>query len=356
MTPLAYYHKQIETQQLENDEQQLAAITHFDSLYHELIKAHKTRKAWLSFLRQSSPLKGVYLWGGVGIGKTFLMDSFYQSLPFKEKKRMHFHQFMRWVHAELKRHQGIKNPLHHIAKELSQETHVLCFDELHVSDITDAMILGRLFDAIFSQGICLVTTSNAHPDDLYKNGLQRKSFLPAIALIKTHTTVMHIPTQTDYRLRNLNKAAVCFSSHDAHAEKSMEEIFTLLTPHQQVLTTPIDIDGRAIAVRKRGDDVIWFDFDTICKPPRSQHDYLALAEQYRTVIISNIPVIAPNAKNIISLFIKLIDILYDARVRFIYSSAAPAHELYPSGTLATDYQRAASRLIEMQSAHYHDIK
>jgi cell division protein ZapE len=239
-----------------------------------------------------------------------------------------------------------------IAKELAKKTMLLCFDELFVSDIADAMILGRLFKALFAQGICLVTTSNAIPDDLYKNGLQRKLFLPAIELLKSNTHVLSLTSTTDYRARQLKKAGVFFSPHNEIAHENMEKLFALLTQGEHIHHEPIEIHGRTIRIRKRAHNVIWFDFKALCTTPRSQHDYLAIAENYSTIFISHIPVIPADAKDMITLFIHLIDVLYDARVRLIFSAADTVDKLHQHGYKLFEYQRACSRLLEMQSEQY----
>ena len=220
MTPMDYYHEQSQKGLIVEDPQQLAALQHLQSVFDHLIEEHKKRSSFISFLRKPHLVKGLYLWGGVGIGKTFLMDCFYHTLPFPNKLRMHFHQFMQRVHNSLTQHQGEKDPLQVIAKELARETLVLCFDEFYVSDITDAMLLGRLLKALFEQGVCLVTTSNVAPDDLYKNGLQRLQFLPAIAMIKADTDVVNIASTMDYRLRHLKEAGVFYTPLDDTARQN----------------------------------------------------------------------------------------------------------------------------------------
>lgn len=352
MTPLEYYLEQCKKGLICEDPQQLAVLQHLQKIHDELLKEHTTRARLFSALRKPKLVRGLYMWGGVGIGKTFLMDCFYHCLPFPEKKRMHFHQFMRFVHQELKNQQGKTDPLQKIAKELAKRTVLICFDEFFVADITDAMLLGRLLKALFSQGVCLVATSNVMPDDLYKNGLQRKQFLPAIALIKQHTTVMHVPTVTDYRLRHLKEAGVFYTPNDQAARENMEKTFALLAHHKTIRYDALEIDGRFIPVKKQADDIVWFDFDIICSVPRSQRDYLYIAEKFSTVFISNIPIIPPHAKNIISLFIRLVDVFYDARVGLVFSAEKPVKQIYDQGSLLQDYMRTRSRLLEMQSESY----
>lgn len=352
MTPLEYYQEQCKKGLIFEDSAQLEALSHLMRVYEDLRIEDKKRTSFLSIFRQPHLVKGVYLWGGVGIGKTFLMDCFYHSLPFKNKMRMHFHQFMQLVHNELTKYQGEKDPLQIIAKDIAKKAIVLCFDELFVSDITDAMLLGRLFKALFSRGVCLVATSNTQPDDLYKNGLQRLQFLSAIAALKSNMDVFHIPTSIDYRLRHLQEAGVFYTPLNEKARQNMEKAFAALTQHQTVDSDPILIFDRPIKVRKKSHEVIWFDFVDICSVPRSQKDYLAIAEKYRTILISDIPAIEANAKDMICLFISLVDVFYDAHVRLVISAAEPVQQLYSRGYMILEYTRTHSRLLEMQSVDY----
>lgn len=352
MTPIDYYRDQCAKNIIVEDPEQLALLAQFQWVYENLLTEHRRRKGIKSLLRKPRLVTGLYVWGGVGIGKTFLLDCFYHCLPFPQKMRMHFHSFMQMIHQKLKAYQGQKDPLQIIAKEISQKAMVLCFDELHVSDITDAMLLARLFKALFANGVTLVLTSNSKPDDLYKNGLQRSQFLPAIALLKQHTKVVHVPTLIDYRKLHLKQAGIFYTPHDQHAIEGMEKSFLLLANGHEISHEPIEIHGRKIEVKKRTDKIIWFDFNAICSVPRSQHDYLNLAKQFRTIFISDIPNIPPNAKNMILLFIRLIDVLYDARIRLIFSAASPVVDIYHSGSLLAEYGRTCSRLLEMQSEKY----
>lgn len=352
MTPLEYYFSQCKQGIIVEDAQQLAVLQTLQKIYKNLIVEYQRRSRPFAVFRQPRLVHGLYLWGGVGIGKTYLMDSFYDCLVFTKKMRVHFHQFMQNVHNALTKHQGEKDPLQQIAAELARETMALCFDELFVSDITDAMLLGRLFKALFARGVCLIATSNIPPDDLYKNGLQRQQFLPAIAMLKQNTEVMHIATTIDYRLRHLKEAGVFYTPLDQTAQRNMEKSFALLSPGKQIEETPILIYGRPIKVKKRTHDIIWFDFVDICNVPRSQKDYLAIAEQYRIVFISNIPVFSAHAKDIICLFISLVDVFYDARVKLVISAAEPIAQLYNQYYAMSDYRRTHSRLLEMQSTDY----
>lgn len=352
MTPIEYYNEQIQKKGIYEDAEQLTVLKTFEKLYHALLAEHKKRQSFFSHFSKAATIRGIYLWGGVGVGKTFLMDCFFQSLPFKEKLRLHFHHFMQRLHDELKKHQGQMDPLQHIATEISKETMVLCFDEFFVSDITDAMLLARLFKVLFAEGVTLVATSNTAPDDLYKYGLQRSQFLPAIELIKKYTQVIHIPSAMDYRLRHLKEAGVFYTPLNTETRQKIANTFEILTKGKEISEAPITIHGRQIKIIKRSDDTIWFDFTEICSIPRSQHDYLAIAETYHTVFISNVPVIPENQIDVIRLFVNLVDVLYDARIKLIITAAESVPELYSRGNMLLDYARTHSRLLEMQSANY----
>jgi cell division protein ZapE len=352
VTPLDYYHEQVESGAIASDPEQLSVMQHFDRVQRDLLVEREKRSGIFSLFHKNKTVRGIYIWGGVGIGKTFMMDCFYHTLPFENKMRMHFHQFMHLVHEKLTVHQGENDPLQVIARELAQQTAVLCFDELFVSDITDAMLLGRLFKALFLNGVCLIATSNVKPDDLYKNGLQRSQFLPAIALLKQELDVIHVPSVMDYRLRHLQEAGVFYIPLNKDNEKRMTKSFDVLTQGEKIENTPVFIQGRSIKVVKRTNDVIWFEFKDICKVPRSQNDYLALTHTYRTIFISNIPAIEANEKDTICLFISLVDVLYDARMRLVISAAEPVDQLYNRGYMIMEYSRTNSRLLEMQSQDY----
>lgn len=352
ITPNDYYREQCQLGFITEDPQQLAALEKLRRVYDDLIAENNKRSSLWSVFRKPRLVKGLYLWGGVGIGKTFLMDCFFKTLPFPNKLRMHFHQFMQYVHNELKKYQGEKDPLQFVANDLTREAIVLCFDEFFVSDITDAMLLGRLLKILFERGVCLVTTSNAKPDDLYKNGLQRLNFLPAIAALKANTAVVHITTQIDYRLRHLKEAGVFYTPLDEVARANMEKSFAALTQDEKVDSDPIIINDRSIRVKKKSKDVIWFDFVDICSVPRSQKDYLTIAEKFKVVCISDIPVIDEKEKDKIVLFINLVDVFYDARIKLVISAAEPVEQLYNRGYMIAEYTRTHSRLLEMQSTDY----
>jgi len=352
MTPLDYYQEQCRLGLIVEDPQQVRVLQHLDDLQRQLLQENLKRASLFASLRKPKLVKGLYLWGGVGIGKTFLMDCFYHTLPIAKKQRMHFYQFMSYVHAELKKYQGKEEPLQLVANDLAREVMVLCFDEFHVSDIADAMLLGRLLEALFDKGVCLVATSNIEPDELYKNGLQRQHFLPAIALLKKEVIVLHVDIETDYRLRHLKHAGVFYIPNDAAAHNNMEKSFLLLSDNQPVSTDPIELFERKIPVVKQAGEVVWFDFKVICGVPRSQEDYLVLAQNFHTLLISDLPVLPPQSRDRISLLIKLVDVLYDERRRLVLSAEAPLEKIYSQGRLAFEYTRTLSRLLEMQSEDY----
>ncbi|MDX1901047.1 MAG: cell division protein ZapE [Gammaproteobacteria bacterium] len=352
MTPTECYQAQCAQGMIVSDQTQLDAMQQFERVYFDLLSEYRLRQKWFALFRKTRVVKGLYLWGSVGIGKTFMMDCFYQSIPFSEKMRMHFHAFMAMVHQALKQHQGEKNPLRAISDDIARRAMVICFDEFFVSDVTDAMLLGGLFSELFKRGVTLIATSNTAPDNLYKNGLQRERFLPAIEHIKENTIVYSIHSDIDYRLRHLKEAGVFFSPLDALAEKNMQNTFSQLTRGEEIQHDPVMIQDRSIHVYGRTQDVIWFDFSDLCTVPRSQQDYLEIAKRYKVVLVSNVPVIPPHAKDMICLFVSLIDVLYDARIRLVISAAEPVVDLYLRGFMIMEYTRTQSRLLEMQSEDY----
>jgi cell division protein ZapE len=352
MTPLEYYKEQCAKGFIFEDPEQLAALKNLQRVYDDLLIEHQKRTGLFSVFHKQQSVHGLYLWGGVGIGKTFLMDCFFHTLPFPNKVRRHFHQFMQYVHNELKKYQGRSDPLQLVADDLAYDAMVLCFDELFVSDITDAMLLGRLIKALFVRGVCLVATSNVQPDDLYKNGLQRSQFLPAIAALKQNMDVLNIPTAIDYRLRHLKEAGVFYTPLNDATRDNMEKAFSSLIQNAPIENKPILINDRLINVKKKAGDIIWFEFADICSVPRSQKDYLTIAEKFRVVLISDIPVIDANAKDTVCLFISLVDVFYDARVKLVISAEEPVEQLYSRGYMILEYTRTHSRLLEMQSVDY----
>jgi cell division protein ZapE len=296
--------------------------------------------------------RGVYLWGGVGRGKTWLMDLFYSSLTIAQKRRTHFYRFMQEVQADLRRLKGLQSPLEGVADKIAKKTRVICFDELFVSDIADAMILAGLFDALLKRGVALVFTSNVRPKDLYKNGLQRARFLPTIDLIEKHCDVVTVDGGVDYRLRQLTAAAIYLPSGDAATAKRLAEFFDDLSDDDVESDGTITIQHRKIKVVRESENVLWFEFAALCEGPRSPADYVAIASEYQSVIIANVPVFDDSADNAARRFISVIDEFYDRNVNVIISAAGAPLDLYRGEKLKFEFQRTASRLIEMQSEEY----
>ena len=296
--------------------------------------------------------RGLYLWGGVGRGKTWLMDLFFQSLPFKEKQRSHFHRFMQSVHDELKKHRDRADPLELMAEKVAKRTRVLCFDELFVSDIADAMLLANLFRGLFDRGVTLVATSNVPPDDLYKDGLQRARFLPAIRLIKENTEVIRTDGGTDYRLRLLERAATWFDDTASETREQLLHLFQAVAGVSGAADQTLTLNHRKLRATRHAADVIWFEFAELCDGPRGQADYIELAQCYHTVFISHVPVLGAEHENQARRFITLVDEFYDRSVKLIISAAAPVHQLYRGSRLKFEFERTQSRLIEMQSKEY----
>jgi cell division protein ZapE len=301
---------------------------------------------------QTRTVRGVYLWGSVGRGKTLLMDLFFHCLPFAAKKRQHFHRFMAAVHRRLKSLRDEENPLELVADQIAAECRIICFDEFAVSDIADAMILGNLFSALFERGVTLAATSNIAPSDLYRDGLQRQRFLPAIEAIEAHTKVLQMGGDRDYRLGVLEGAAVYLTPAGTEANTQLEASFAAIAPDQGDTNGSIEILGRAIDFIRSSEGVIWFDFDAICDGPRSQDDYIELAREFQTVLVSNVPVLDANHENQARRFVALIDEFYDRKVKLILSAAAPPAALYTGTRLAQVFERTQSRLMEMQSHAY----
>ncbi len=336
----------------ERDPAQERALQALGELRSRLL-AEPRPSFWRRLLgRQAPPVKGLYLWGGVGRGKTWLMDLFFDSLPVEDKLRLHFHRFMHEVHAELKRHPDEQDPLFSVARHFRARARVICFDEFYVSDITDAMLLGRLFQHLFSLGVTLVATSNVPPDGLYKDGLQRANFLPAIRLLKTHTQVLDVDGGTDYRLRHMQEARLFQVPAGTQADAALAEVFQHLAGHRAAETTPLMVNDRPIPVRRRAEGVAWFDFAALCEGPRSQEDYIELARGFHTLLVSGIPRFDRDREDAARRFIALVDELYDRRVKLAASAEAALDALYAGKKLAFEFQRARSRLTEMQTKEY----
>lgn len=354
------YSERLAASGFQSDPAQLAAVGQLDDLCTRLVAAHEAQSAPLRRLfggllggaARHEPERGLYLWGGVGRGKTWLMDLFFESLPFTEKRRRHFHRFMHDVHAELNRLPSGEAPLDVVAARIARDTRVLCFDELFVSDIADAMILGGLFRGLFERGVTLVATSNLPPQDLYKDGLQRQRFLPAIELIERHVEVLNVDGPTDYRLRQLTQAGTYLLTSAKDTPARLEALYGELTHHSPSTGGAIEIEGRSIPVVRQSSSAVWFNFFALCAGPRSQDDYIEIAREYQSVIVADIPILDVLRENEARRFIALVDELYDRNVNLIVSAAAPPRELYRGERLAFPFERTISRLIEMQSADY----
>jgi cell division protein ZapE len=362
MTPLERYKKDLQRDDFSYDPAQEMAVKHLQRLYDDLIAAEREPEPTSLMDRlksrfkkeEAEPVKGLYFWGGVGRGKTYLMDTFYDALPIKRKMRTHFHRFMQRVHADLKKLDGTKNPLDVIAKQYADEARIICFDEFFVSDITDAMILGGLFEKLFGHGVSLVATSNIIPDGLYKDGLQRSRFLPAIAMLNKYTEVVNVDSGVDYRLRTLEQAELYHYPLDAEADESLtrsfEALVTDITKAQS--GEVIEVNGRGITSRRSCEDVVWFDFKALCEGPRSQNDYIELAKEYHAVLLSNVPQLGRTNDDAARRFINLVDEFYDCGVKLIISAAVSISDIYTEGRLEFEIARTQSRLLEMQSKEY----
>ena len=363
LTPWQQYQYDLTNNNFSYDANQENAVKKLQDLYKEIIatdyKITFFKKLSQRIFQTKPPqIKGLYLWGGVGRGKTYIMDIFYNALPIKNKLRAHFHHFMHAIHAELKKMAGTQDPLPTIAKQMALKYKIICFDELFVSDITDAMLLGTLFEALFNEGVILVATSNIIPDELYKNGLQRARFLPAIKLINTHCRVYNLDSGIDYRLRTLTQAEIYHYPLDTAADENLNRYFTQLMSDTEIATDDITIDGRNIAIRQQSGGVLMIDFRSLCIGPRSQRDYMEIASLYHSVLLSNVPQMGESktGDDIARRFLALIDEFYERQVKLIISAAVPVKEIYTDGKLNFEFKRCRSRLIEMQSTEYLALK
>jgi len=335
------------------DKAQLQAIASFEQLYHAL--AHRRPKTGLinRLLKcKPDPIHGLYLWGGVGRGKTYLMDHFFDAIPFPGKQRIHFHRFMQEIHSELRTLPKSPDPLQIIASRLADKIRLLCLDEFHVQDIGDAMLLAGFFKALFENGVTLVTTSNIPADDLYKNGLQRERFLPAIELIKKHTTELHLDGPIDYRSKLLERTGTYHLNNPEETAKILQQQFNSLAPDNIIMAAKLNINHRDINTVATSDDVVWFDFSSICETARSSADYMEIARDYHSVIISDTPQLSEAKDDVVQRFIHLIDALYDHNVKTIISAATKPAEIYTGQRHAFTFQRTISRLQEMASEEY----
>jgi cell division protein ZapE len=344
------------------DEAQAQVMALLDQRFTQLVARSANKAGWFASLankflssksgRADTSIKGLYLWGGVGRGKTMMMDMFCHALPPERRQRMHFHRFMRRVHDGLGRFSGQANPLLKVADEIASQGDVLCFDEFFVSDIGDAMILGEVMTALFARGVVLVATSNVEPANLYKNGLQRSRFLPAIDQIYAHCDVHEIDQGQDFRLRTLQQARLYHWPLSESTDQSMRESFSALATDREKSNVRLRVENRMIEALKVAGDVAWFRFSSLCEGPRSQNDYIELATLFTTVLMSEVPVLDVNREDAARRFISLVDEFYDRRVKLVISADQPITDLYQGQRLSFEFERTQSRLLEMQSEEY----
>lgn len=358
LSPLQRYQQDLQREDFSYDSAQEQAVLLLQDLYERLVAKEQQRDRGMCSLRrwfraeQPEPEIGLYLWGGVGRGKTYLVDTFYDCIPYPKKTRVHFHRFMQRVQSELVALEGQKNPLEIVADHFASEARVICFDEFFVTDIADAMILGGLMEALFERGVTLVATSNIVPANLYENGLQRQRFLPAIALIERYTKVVNVDAGVDYRLRALEQAELFHYPLDDEATKSLQTSFERLAPEPGKRWERVEVNGRYLSTQCLADDVVWFEFAELCDGPRSQNDYIELARVFHAVLISNVPQMGVDSDDQARRFVNLVDEFYDRNVKLVLTAAVPLLELYRGGRLEFEFQRTVSRLQEMQSHEY----
>ncbi len=353
---LDLYKQRLNERGYESDPAQLRAIEVLQNCANGWIE-HKKQKVGIlkkMFTRTEVP-KGVYMYGGVGRGKSFLMDCFYDAVPIENKTRLHFHEFMREVHRELGKLQGTENPLEVLAKQMAQRFELICFDEFNIVNIADAMILHRLLEALFKNQVGFITTSNFEPDGLYPDGLHRDRILPAIELLKNQLHVINVDHGIDYRKRDTEKLPSYISPIQSDTTQKIKHAFdTLATTTTN--TEPVSLGSRHIDVIARTNNIAWFDFRALCDKPLAQNDYLQLAMQFHTIFVTDIPQMSPNMASMARRFTLLIDVLYDRHVKLIASAEAQPENLYPKGDLAHEFVRTVSRLQEMQSIEYQELK
>jgi cell division protein ZapE len=334
------------------DSAQLAGIAALQRCQDEWASYKGQRSnALTKMLRYPALPKGVYMYGGVGRGKSFIMDCFFNAVPLERKTRLHFHEFMREVHRQLHELKGVQDPLEVLAKRMSRKHRLICFDEFHVADVTDAMILHRLLDAMFRNRMSIITTSNFHPDGLYPNGLHRDRILPAIELIKSQLQVVNVDSGTDYRRRTLELARLYLTPLSEQTDAEMTGIFDKLAESADE-DPSLNIEHRVLKARRKAGGVVWFDFHTLCGGPRSQNDYLELASRFHTVMLSNVPLMPVRLASEARRFTWLVDVLYDRRCKLVISAEVPPEQLYTEGPMSHEFPRTVSRLNEMQSKEY----
>ena len=356
MKTIEFYQQELKTRGYQSDPAQLRAVERLQQCEDEWIAYTEIRSNNLkkALFKPELP-QGLYLWGGVGRGKSFLMDCFYAASPLEKKIRIHFHEFMREVHRELHELSGLSDPLDELAKRISNRYRLICFDEFHINDIADAMILYRLLSALFEDRVQFVMTSNYRPDQLYPNGLHRDRLIPAIKLLEEKLDVLNVDAGNDYRRVQMAQVEAYLTPASAETQVKLGQMFQTLIGKQKETQMPVlNIESRELRPLHMADGVVWFDFQTLCCGPRSQNDYLEIAKQFHTVILSGVPYMPPRMTNEARRFIWLIDVLYDHKIKLIMSAELPASDLYTEGQITAEFSRTVSRLIEMQSRDYLD--
>lgn len=336
----------------ELDAAQWQACVELERLWTELAELDKTGRSLLRVFQRSEPIRGAYLWGGVGRGKTFLMDCFHDALPIERKRRIHFHRFMQSIHRAMRERQGETDPLRLVGREIARDVRLLCLDELHVVDIGDAMIMRNLLSSLFDHGVAVLATSNQHPDELYAHGLQRAQFLPAIELIRQRMTLIHVQGPTDYRLAALERAGVFHLIGSSEAEGALARAFEELAGEPGSANASIEVEDRTIPVRRLAAGVAWFDFEALCDGPRSQADYIELARRFHTVLLSGVPAFQAGDNDRRRRFTWMVDEFYDRRVKLLFSARAAPEQLFARAAGGPEVDRTVSRLIEMQTRRY----
>lgn len=357
LSPKERYQRDLQSGSLLGDKAQARIVAQLDDLFHRLrAREALERRLWWRLRRRfgwyGNPEQGLYVWGGVGRGKTHFMDAFFESLDFERKLRVHFHRFMQRVHAALTTHSGATNPLELVADDIAQEALVVCFDEFFVSDIGDAMILAGLIDALMRRGVTLVATSNIPPNDLYRDGLQRSRFLPAIALLERHLDVVHLESETDYRFRTLQRADLWHVPHDETASRALGAYFASLTGQYLGEPRKLEINHRVLPARAAVQGVVWFDFKTLCEEARSAADFVEIAREYHTVLLEQIPALTTDKEDAARRFINLVDEFYDRRVKLITTAELAPEAIYGGTRLRFEFERTVSRLREMRTREY----
>ena len=346
------YKEAVSAGYLQQDPAQWEVIGRLQLLTDQFLASQTPVSFYQRWFGGRTQVPGIYLWGGVGSGKTVLMDMFFEQLSTKKKVRSHFYRFMRRIHAELTRFQGISNPLDEVAEALASQYDIICCDEFFVSDITDAMILAGILEGLFSRGVVLVATSNVAPKDLYRDGLQRGKFLPAIALLEKFNTVLNLESGIDYRLRALQSATLYYSPSGSDSEQCLTDALQSLNPDSLLAGADIEVEGRVIKTKSLATGIVWFEFSELCDGPRSTSDYIEISKLFQTVLISNVPVFNLKMEDQARRFIGLIDEFYDRNVKLILSAEKPISSLYQGSRLEFEFRRTESRLQEMQSTAY----